>query len=354
MRYAQGGGLTDAERNTRERLRLQAVERFEGGQENAEVAAALRISVRSVERWRRAWRECGEVGVLSKGSPGRSRLSEDRIARLERELERGPLAHGWTDQRWTLVRIKTLIGRLFHVSYTVEGTWRLLKRHGWSWQQPTRRAIERDDDGVEGVDEGDLAAGKTTAAERGAWIVFEDEAGQSMTPPRARTWGRIGQTPVVRVRGRGSGRVSMAGMTCYKPGQRSRLIYAIREYRGRKDQPKGFGWRDLRDLIVRARIQLGGPIVLVWDSARLHLTAGTREFIDANAAWLTVFQLPTYAPDLNPTEGVWSLVKRDIGNLAAADLGQITRAVKRKLKMLQYRPEVIDGCLAGTELPLDL
>nr|BFD88549.1 hypothetical protein StreXyl84_79500 [Streptomyces sp. Xyl84] len=60
-----------------------------------------------------------------------------------------------------------------------------------------------------------------------------------MTPPRARTWGRIGQTPVVRVRGRGSGRVSMAGMACYKPGRRSRLIYAIREYRGRKDEALG-------------------------------------------------------------------------------------------------------------------
>ncbi|MFB7443027.1 transposase [Streptomyces mirabilis] len=157
------------------------------------------------------------------------------------------------------------------------------------------------------MEEGDLAAGKSTAAERGAWIAFEDEAGQSMTPPRARTWGRIGQTPVVRVRGRGSGRVSMAGMACYKPGERSRLIYAIREYRGRRDEPKGFGWREFRDLIVRARIQLGGPIVLVWDNVRLHLTAGMREFIAANAAWLTVFQLPAYAPDLNPQEGVWSL-----------------------------------------------
>nr|WP_324605413.1 transposase [Streptomyces sp. NRRL F-2664] len=35
-----------------------------------------------------------------------------------------------------------------------------------------------------------------------------------------------------------------------------------------------------------------------------------REFIDANLEWLAVFQLPTYAPDLNPTEGVWSLVRR--------------------------------------------
>ncbi len=94
--------------------------------------------------------------------------------------------------------------------------------------------------------------------------------------------------------------------------------------------------------------------MLVWDNVRLHLTTGMREFIAASAEWLTVFQLPTYAPDLNPQEGIWSLVKRDIGNLAAADLTQITRAVKRKLKMLQYRPEVLDGCLAGTGLALDV
>ncbi|GAA1351663.1 transposase [Streptomyces beijiangensis] len=200
---------------------------------------------------------------------------------------------------------------------------------------------------------GGLAAGKSTAAVNNAWVVFEDEAGQSMTPPRARTWGRQGITPVVRVRGRGSGRVSMAGMTCYKPGEQSRLIYAIREYRGRKDEPKGFGWKDYRDLIIRAHIQLGGPIVLVWDNLRTHLVAPLREFFEANAAWLTVFQLPTYAPDLNPQEGVWPLVKCGIGNLAAADLRQVTRAVKRKLKMLQYRPETIDGCLAATGLTLN-
>jgi hypothetical protein len=35
-----------------------------------------------------------------------------------------------------------------------------------------------------------------------ARVVFEDEAGQSMMPPRARTWGRQGCTPVIRVRTR--------------------------------------------------------------------------------------------------------------------------------------------------------
>lgn len=85
-----------------------------------------------------------------------------------------------------------------------------------------------------------------------------------MRPPRTRTWGRVGCTPVVRVRGRGSGRVSIAGMACYKAGHRSRMIYGFRVHRGRKGERKAFTWRDYRDLILRAHTQLGGPIVLVW------------------------------------------------------------------------------------------
>ncbi|MET8768866.1 hypothetical protein [Streptomyces sp. NPDC004658] len=163
--------------------------------------------------------------------------------------------------------------------------------HGWTLHRLRHSALTHDaEDGTSAPmllarsRHGDLAAGKSTAAARGAWLVFADEAGQSMTPPRSKTWGRVGRTPVVRVRGRGSGRMSMAGMVCYRPGARSRLIYAIREYHGRKDEPKGFGWRDLRNLLVRARIQLGGPIVLVWDNVPTHPTSIRRR---ASGPWST-------------------------------------------------------------------
>ncbi|MFJ3667330.1 hypothetical protein ACIPSE_12820 [Streptomyces sp. NPDC090106] len=73
------------------------------------------------------------------------------------------------------------------------------------------------------------------------------------------------------------------------------------------------------------------------------------EFIPVNTERLTLFQLPTCAPDPNPTDGVCSLFKRDIGNLTTADLVQITRAVKSEPKILPYRPEAIDGCLAATD-----
>ena len=77
------------------------------------------------------------------------------------------------------------------------------------------------------MEEGDLAAGKRTAAAIGGWIVFEDETGQSLRPPRWRNWARRGITPVIRVRGGGTGHVSVAGLACYRPGERSGLIYRL-------------------------------------------------------------------------------------------------------------------------------
>ncbi|MFF2660279.1 transposase [Kitasatospora sp. NPDC058032] len=149
MRYALGGGFTAQEQQRRERVRLDAVERFERGDSNRMIAADLRVTVRSVERWRRAWREGRSPALESKGPQSPPRLSERHFAQLERELEKGPLAHGWEGQRWTLARIKTLIGRRFHVSCTVQGVWKLLRRNGWPCRQPIRRAIERDDGAVE-------------------------------------------------------------------------------------------------------------------------------------------------------------------------------------------------------------
>jgi hypothetical protein len=79
---------------------------------------------------------------------GTDRLTDEQWARLEAELTRGPLAHGFNDQHWTLARVKTLIGRLFHLTYTEPGVWYLLQRHGWSCQVPARRAIERDEEAI--------------------------------------------------------------------------------------------------------------------------------------------------------------------------------------------------------------
>lgn len=105
---------------------------------------------------------------------------------------------------------------------------------------------------------------------------------------------------MIHVRGRGTGRVNIAALVCYKPGERSRLIYRLHLYSGRKGESKTFGWMDYRDLILSAHAQLGAPIVLIWDNLNLHLVPGMKTFAAEHADWLTVVQFPAYAPDLNP------------------------------------------------------
>ena len=59
MRYAQRGGYTPAEQQRRERLRLEAADRFARGDSTAAIAADLRVTERTVRRWRQAWRMAG-------------------------------------------------------------------------------------------------------------------------------------------------------------------------------------------------------------------------------------------------------------------------------------------------------
>ena len=93
----------------------------------------------------------------------------------------------------------------------------------------------------------------------------------------------------MRVRGAGGGRVSIAAVACYRPGDRPHLFFKLRICRRRKGEPKGFTWRDYRDLITSA----------------------------------------------------------------AADVNGLIRIIKRKLKKIQYRPHLIDGCLAATGLTIE-
>ena len=149
MRYAQGGGLTAEGRRRREQVRLAAVDRFGQRAPAVVIAAELRVSERSVRRWRRAWEAAGVAGLASKGQAARCLLDEAQLAELEMVLEAGPLAAGWQDQRWTLARIRDLVAGKFGVGYTVPGIWYLLHRRGWSCQMGARRAIERDDGAIE-------------------------------------------------------------------------------------------------------------------------------------------------------------------------------------------------------------
>jgi hypothetical protein len=198
-----------------------------------------------------------------------------------------------------------------------------------------------------------VGQGTRLAAATGAWIVFEDEAGQTLRPSKARTWAPRGHTPTVRVSGKGSGRVSVAGLVCLKPGQRGHVFYRLRVHRGGKNERRSLSEDDYATLITAAHRQLHAPIILIWDGVNTHTSAVMRQFLDAHPQWLTVVRLPAYTPDLNATESLWSTMKSGLGNLAVDSVDHLAAIIRNRLKSIQYRPELIPGFLAQTGLSLD-
>ncbi|GAA5076931.1 hypothetical protein GCM10023336_67310 [Streptomyces similanensis] len=92
--------------------------------------------------------------------------------------------------------------------------------------------------------------------------------------------------------------------------------------------------------------------MLVWHRLNTYVCHRMRKLI-AEREWLTVFLLVVYLPDLNPVEWAWGHVKRSLANLAVVAVDRLETLARNQLKRLQYRPETLDGFIAGTGLALD-
>ncbi|WP_203791696.1 winged helix-turn-helix domain-containing protein [Paractinoplanes rishiriensis] len=147
MRYGDGGGVDQAERVRRERVRQRAAALFAEGKSAVEVAGLLEVSTKSAYQWRRAWAVGGAKALASRGPAGPDpKLSDEQLARLKSRLELGPAAAGYgEDQRWTLARVVALIATMFHIRVGITTAWQAMRRLGYTAQLPIHRAIERDE-----------------------------------------------------------------------------------------------------------------------------------------------------------------------------------------------------------------
>src|SRR5919108_4847695 len=92
-------------------------------------------------------------------------------------------------------------------------------------------------------------------------------------------------------------------------------------------------WRGLRAFDGAAIVaflrqllrQVRGKLLVIWDGAPIHRCRMVKAFLGAGAARrLQLEQLPAYAPDLNPDEGVWNLLKRtELKNRGCQDLDEL-------------------------------
>jgi transposase len=129
-----------------EKRRLQAAKLFAGGKGPSEVARLLKVRRQSAHVWQQQWQEGGATALRSRGAAGpKPKLSLAQQTDIASAIVEGPQAHGYVTAVWTLPRVAKLIEQRTGQSYHPGHVWRVLRGLGFSCQQPTRRAIERDE-----------------------------------------------------------------------------------------------------------------------------------------------------------------------------------------------------------------
>ena len=168
-----------------------------------------------------------------------------------------------------------------------------------------------------------------------------DEAGFYLLPMAVRTWAPVGQTPIMRVKLTRDHLSAISGVT-----EDGRLFLQVRQTA-----------YDAQAIVAFLRVllrKLPGKVLVIWDGSPIHRAQPIKDFLKRGAArrlWLE--QLPGYAPDLNPDEGVWNYLKRvELANVCCPTLDALHTQLIRPRERLRHKRHIIRACFAECGLSL--
>lgn len=129
-----------------EQIRLLAMLGLADGWSQRDVADFLEVTLRSIRRWRRDFRQHGEAGLAPRRGRGRPcKLDPEQVEQILSWLDRSACEFGFPTDRWTAVRIASLIEQRFGVRLNPRYLNAWLTRHGVTPQMPQRQPRERND-----------------------------------------------------------------------------------------------------------------------------------------------------------------------------------------------------------------
>ena len=284
-----------------EHLRMLAVRRVvEGEEAPSEVMRSLGLCRTAIYPWLRKFEHQGWEGLVERIAQGpQPKLSEKQRQQVRRWiLGKDPRQYGFDFALWTRRMVQALLQEKLGIELGLTAVGRLLASLDITPQKPLRRAYERDPKAVARWLKETYPQLKRRAKRLGAKIFFLDEAGFQSDPPLGRTYGLKGRTPVVVTSGQ---RQSINVISAIN----ARGEFWAATYTGKLNAEAFVMF--LKNFI-KGR---AGKIFLVIDGHPAHKANLVGRYVAGLRGRLELVPLPTYAPDLNPDEFVWSHMKKN-------------------------------------------
>lgn len=168
-------------------------------------------------------------------------------------------------------------------------------------------------------------------------ILFVDESGFYLLPHVVRTWAPKGKRSVLKEKGskRKDHLSVIAGITT-----QGKLYMLSQE----ETLDSSGVIRFLQHLLSCIRGKLG----IVWDGISIHRSEQVKLFLrTVGRGHIELVRLPAYAPELNPVEGVWSLLKGFyLRNFGCDNLVQLRNLLSYAAMSMQSNPALVRACFA--------
>lgn len=181
---------------------------------------------------------------------------------------------------------------------------------------------------------GALARGEKKAIEERRTLVFVDESGFYLLPAVLRTYAPVGETPIIHSYLTRDHLSAISGIT-----PEGKLYMMVQERPCKSPDVVRF----LKHLLGH----IPGKLLIIWDGAPIHRGQKVKDFLtEGAAARVHLEQLPGYAPELNPDEGIWRYLKRvELKNVVCRDLTHLRSELRKATKRLRHKTAVVQGCI---------
>jgi transposase len=177
----------------------------------------------------------------------------------------------------------------------------------------------------------------------GAHLVFADESGFQLIPNLARTWAPQGQTPIHRHRQGKREKISVISGISVSPKRHHLSLYYLLFF-------DNIGQEEVCKFLQEVLRHLRGPVIVLLDNSSTHRGEPMQDLLDRHPR-LWVEHFPSYAPELNPDEGVWALAKRELANSCPDDVDELLEDIMYSINRIRISPAKLRGCIVQSELP---
>ena len=152
-----------------------------------------------------------------------------------------------------------------------------------------------------------------------------------------RTWAPEGQTPIHRHRQGRRDKISVISGISLSPKRQQLGLYYLLFF-------ENIGQEEVCVFLRELLRHLRGSVIVLLDNSSTHKGEPLQKLIHRHPR-LSIEYFPSYAPELNPDEGVWSLAKRDIANSCPKNVDELMEDIFRSIERIKASPKKLRGCI---------